>query len=424
MSTVHWPNDGSGRTLLPSLFLDIGALCNSEVRVSSTSFHSDMNFFPGPIQYLFAQDSISNPKYRTYKIQSNYESLFENEIKDALRRDYEEWPVELGAPIDSAGNPQFLGYQTTWMINNDTVSATRSSNGSRPLFVELRTTSWSFANDDVVLRNAIGVRQNITNRHILAWTDAYVGQRLSYGLSSPQYSTYAGTDSTIGLVYFYHSEFVTSTYYGKQIPAIGYVLLQGPLKDESGSRGLQSGSILGGKKNISASSIIRHLIYSNPVQTPVRFRRPNSYTERYNSLRGLWNDGTPIVDPHTNHLLNFAVPGDPIKGIGWTDVSENTQPYFRDAQLNVGPFDLAPGESQEVVGALIVGQGRDRLQSINVLKHHARYVKSAYPFLFGAGLPSPTVNASSLGGKVFLTWDNNAEKELPPLSTYKFQGYY
>ncbi len=418
LQSFYWPNDGSLRALLPTQNLKIGAFVNNEIRFSYSNSH---HFSPGPVQYLYINDSISNPKYRTYKIQKDFDLLPESEFKDLLRKDYDEWPIVMGAPVDSNSKPLFLGDQTVWMINNDTLSSERSATSSNPLFAEILSTIWTYRQDPI-LKNVIFYRHQIINRDTLKWFNTFVGDVISFGLHVGGYSTFAGTDSAIQLGYFYHSSPSTTSQYGNQVPSVGFVLLQGPLINETGSKGFKSGMTVTDKRNQPVSSMVRFLYY--PTNSPPLLTPPANYSEEYNALKGLWKDGTPIRDPFSNEILRFAVPGDPVTGKGWTDISENLKPYYRYSQLNVGPFDLAPGESQEVVGAIIVGQGRDHLQSVNVLKHHARYVKSAYPFLFGAGLPSHTFNASSLGGKIFLTWDTNAEKELPPLSTYKFQGYY
>jgi hypothetical protein len=422
MVDFRYPNDGSEYSLMWGSRLIIGGLINNMPHVS-LGYEYDNDFFPGLAQST--NDSITNPRYRVYKIQKNWESLPENEYKDARKRDYEEWPADLGAPVDSLGEPMILGDQMLWMVYTDNNVQLRNPdpNHGLPLGAEIQTSIWSYMND-AILRNIVFYRHAISNKSITTWKETYVGSLLNYAVLAPGTSSYAGTDSLLHLVYLYHSGAFTSAKFGNQIPSVGSIVLQGPVINSNDMYALQSSRLFRNIKNLPASSAIRHLIYRTLNDTPIRFRSSGSYSEHYNALRGLWNDGTPIRDPATNQTLRFAVPGDPVAGKGWTDISENTTPYMRDAQLNVGPFDLAPDESQEVVGAIIVGQGRDRLQSINVLKHHARYVKSAYPFLFGAGLPSPTVNVSSLGGKVFLTWDNNAEQELPSLSTYKFQGYY
>jgi hypothetical protein len=46
--------------------------------------------------------------------------------------------------------------------------------------------------------------------------------------------------------------------------------------------------------------------------------------------------------------------------------------------LNVGPFTLAEGDTQEVIAALTIAQGADRFASLAALKEQAALVRSAF----------------------------------------------
>lgn len=70
------------------------------------------SYSPGPIinnlpaMLIDPKDSV---KYRVYKISGG---------DDNSNPDYADWPGDLGAPVDSSGNPQIYGDQTTWTVYN------------------------------------------------------------------------------------------------------------------------------------------------------------------------------------------------------------------------------------------------------------------------------------------------------------------
>jgi hypothetical protein len=69
--------------------------------------------------------------------------------------------------------------------------------------------------------------------------------------------------------------------------------------------------------------------------------------------------------------------GDPVTNAGWTN-SVTWKPgecYF---QTNSGPAQLAPGQSQYIVVALLTAQGSDRLNSVAVLRQSARQLQDRY----------------------------------------------
>ncbi|MDP2038283.1 MAG: T9SS type A sorting domain-containing protein, partial [Ignavibacteria bacterium] len=67
-------------------------------------------------------------------------------------------------------------------------------------------------------------------------------------------------------------------------------------------------------------------------------------------------------------------------------------------QINSGPFNMAPGDTQEVIFAQIVTSSTSRLGSISYLKYLAKYVKDFY-----------------MNGMFAKTTDVEKENELPTL---------
>jgi hypothetical protein len=408
LGNLKFPKELSGYGLLPYGSFIVGTKIDDTIYVSSSEQGHD--FAPGIILPNGNRDTSNSELYRVYSVITNPSKIPAGPERDKYERDYLEWPVSLGAPVQNNGRPLIWGNQTVWTISTDADSFVygvlnyKPRKESPPMRAELRTTSW-IHDSTKFLEYVVFVKFYITNKNNRIWKNTYVGIKLSPGLyTSPTQPspTFAGSDSILKLGFLYGSTNFSSPHYGHKIPAVGYLPLSGSIPFYSINRFIWGGTV----PNFPSSDY-----------------KPSNKIQEYRALQGFDRNGNQIINPLTQRPTLFPYSGDPIAKTGWLDKNVNEH-ILRILYINFGPFDLAPGESQEVVGAIIVGQGRDHLQSVNVLKHHARYVKSAYPFLFGAGLPSATVNASSLGGKVFLTWDNNAEQELPPLSTYKFQGYY
>jgi hypothetical protein len=88
----------------------------------------------------------------------------------------------------------------------------------------------------------------------------------------------------------------------------------------------------------------------------------------YRSLTGKnLSNGQNIVDPFSNTITRFPFAGDPVDSVGWIQTI-TVQPNDVRGLYSVGPITLAPGDTQEVMAAIIVGQGSDRLKSITSLR--------------------------------------------------------
>lgn len=401
---LKYPKEFSGLGVLPYISFVVGTKIDDSIFVSNSS--EGGTFAPGIILPNSTRDTSDSELYRVYVILSDPSKVPAGPNRDKYERDYQEWPILLGAPSDSNGKPTIFGNKTAWMVSCDADSY-RYSNPtakkiSSPINAELRITSWVH-DTETVLNKVVFIKYHITNKHRKKWHNAYLSVLLHSEIRTGGVSaTLAGSDSILKIGYLYYGLSGSTPYFSTKSPAIGFVALS---------------------HTISLSSITRFIRGGTYPNFPPPDYTPENKTQEYYALQGLDRNGNPIISPITQRQTFYPFSGDPFSKTGWIDNNTIGHP-LRVLHINFGPFDLAPGESQEVIGAIIVGQGRDHLQSINVLKHHARYVKSAYPFLFGAGLPSPAVSASSVGGKIFLTWDTNVEKALPPLSSYKFQGYY
>jgi hypothetical protein len=116
------------------------------------------------------------------------------------------------------------------------------------------------------------------------------------------------------------------------------------------------------------------------------------------------------------------VAGDPVSpGAGsWLD----SAPADRRLLMSSGPFTMAPGDTQEVVVACIVGQGADRLSSVSALRFNDEFAQDAFDKAFDlpSPPPQPSVEASVDHGTVTLSWDTGSRVNYAEPG-YTFQGY-
>jgi hypothetical protein len=134
-------------------------------------------------------------------------------------------------------------------------------------------------------------------------------------------------------------------------PVIGFKLIEGPIIPSEGAIAWVDGKEVPDHANLELYSFV---MYINNLD-------PSNYAESYQFMQGLdaKNDGIPYVDPTTGEETRFMLSGDPISGTGWIDDT----PADRRMMASVGPFDFRPGDTQQVVFKMSVGQGENFTQS-------------------------------------------------------------
>src|SRR5262249_10327933 len=89
-----------------------------------------------------------------------------------------------------------------------------------------------------------------------------------------------------------------------------------------------------------------------------------------------------------------------------------------------GPFAMAPGDTQVVVGAVVIGDGNDRLSSIDAMKFYDDFAQLAFDAGFQLPNPPPQPQVAVLvdHGQVTLSWDH-ASRDNYNEPGYTFEGY-
>jgi len=98
----------------------------------------------------------------------------------------------------------------------------------------------------------------------------------------------------------------------------------------------------------------------------------------YGNLQGLDSNGDQLIDPSNGEITTFMNSGDPISNTGWLDFYYSPNPgdvYFMQAS---GSFDMAPGDTQRVIYAIIIGHDNNRFSSILDLRKNASFVYTSF----------------------------------------------
>ncbi len=356
----------------------IGAKIGGQTRVTLAEYTSE--YTPGPMQNgTYIPDQ---PAFKVYEINrgDNSES----------NSDWANWPVDQGAPLDSTGNPLVLGDQMTWSVCNDADPSkhTNAAGSTVPLGVEIRQSSYAFARAGA-LGNVIYMNFKIFNKggnlldstFVSFWFDPDLGEASD---------DLVGCDSANLLGYCYNSG--ADNLYGIAPPAVGLMFLQGPMvPGGAGDTAAFFGRKYPGHRNLSMTSFNRY----------VNGTDPDNPTATYNYMKGLNRDGSTVINPMNGQPTKFVASGDPVTVTGWLDGT----PADKRMMLNAGPFTMMPGDSQEVVVAVLVGQGQDPIGSVSVLKQNAEFVRELYGSSdINSTMPSPSVYLRPGNGSVDIVW--------------------
>lgn len=336
---------GSAKTAIYAAGLNIGAMVNGELCVAVSSYWDE--FGPGIMQNGTYTDP-NDPRFRVYKITAG---------DGPGVTDWDNWPVADGAPVDGLGNPLLLGDQTLWAVYNDADPALHTANTGKtaPLGVEVQLTAFAYRWPNA-LAHTIFLKYRVINKGANTLENAYLGFWSDPDLGSNAVDDFIGYDPNGSLGYCYNS-WNPDNFYPASPPAVGYVMLQGPEGDG------------GGRLNLSAF----HSQFSG--------NELSDAAQVYNAMQGLNLNGTPMIDPTTNQPTTFMFNGDPVANTGWLDMT------FLDKRLllGAGPFTMAPADTQEVIYAILIGQGEDHLNSITRLRAMVPELKNIYD----SGFPIP-----------------------------------
>ena len=337
---------GTQRTILYAMGPWIGGIEGGSLRVSRGGVNTEC--LPGTM--TGSGPTPFDPRFRNYQITR----------ADLGSGDYLSWPVGDGAPLDSGGKPRLQGDQMVWSVYNDFGQRGRVGGGweydtgTAPAGLEVRQTTFAFSAPGP-LASIDFVRFVVTNHsealmdsaHVAIWADPDVGSPLD---------DLAGSDPELGIGYVYNAP-GTDGQYGDAPPAFGLAILDRP--------------------STPASAVAQATAFTTYTPDLLRGRGltpPSSFV----MMQGKNPDGSLMreSDDPSRPPISFRYDGDPVAGTGWLD----TTPGDKRIILSLGPFVIEPGETKEYVAGILVGQGANRLASVQALRDLvpiARYVAAS-----------------------------------------------
>lgn len=231
-SAFYYPQ-GTNKTAIYAAGIKIVGKVNDEIRTASASYY--VEFQPGVILPNGAPDNPDLDKYRVYKIRAGDSA---DPIDPNYNRDYAEWPIADGAPVDENGSPLILGDQTLWCVMNDgDVNLHNTCYHTKPLHLEVQLLAWAFDDATTPLGKTIFMHYTIINKSADTIVDAYFGIWADTDLGNASDDALA-CDTTLNLSYVYNGKSYDQSY-GYDVPAIGFCLLQGPVVPSPGETAFQ-----------------------------------------------------------------------------------------------------------------------------------------------------------------------------------------
>ena len=345
--------------------------------------------------------------------QSNEAFEKRNLIKERYQNDWKNWPADKGAPyVDVDGNGRYnpvlndAGYpdasrgdypgirgadEVIWLVVDDRDSLKMDNfYHNKPIGIREEITIWAYDQPDSALGQTVFKKFKITNISATVFKEMYLAQWADPDIGG--YSDdFVGCDSLQNSCFAYNSvkddpDFFNG--YGiSPAPAAGYVLLQGPVVASAGDTAMVDFKPLPGYKNLPMTGFFRtNLIHVINPDTNSAERR----LMFYNGFRG--NTYTPDIDNPTPRIhkagmhkgarTRYALNGNPLTGNGDLDgMGDNDPAGDRVFCMVSGPFDLHPGESQEMVVAMLGGRGNASTPSMQVFSDNVKKIRQQFATL-------------------------------------------
>jgi hypothetical protein len=322
-------------------------------------------FIPGPQEHNqdHLNDPQSHPEDRLY-VSTNAEDLAE-------------WPL-----VDSAGNNIILGDQDTWCLFN----GHEPSKQCLPdvVTIPITVTRHTFAWTQDLLKNMMFFEYIVENTGTETITDMYVGLGSDLDIGNAD-DDLVGLDKARSLGFT--SSMVQEAGWDAPPPYyIGFRFLQGPIADDT----VKVGQVPANPDTVIMPG------ERIPLTAFKKFTRDIDATddhERYLVMAG-WDFTAepPVYNPFGDSL--------------------DTDPSDKRMAMSAGPFELAPGEADTIIMAMMFSNGETG--GLLYLKQEGDAAKQLYDLDWaspGPPSPPPSITALIPGDKqVTVCWDNTVEK--------------
>ncbi|MGD8922168.1 MAG: hypothetical protein PVH24_02890 [Candidatus Zixiibacteriota bacterium] len=396
------PNYASG------LWVGARDSATSEIRICLSEYSSE--YVPGP---------MANGTFQTDRGAFRVYHLYRDSMGSNPNQDWTDFPFDQGAPFlkDSLGEPiltetgdsipELIGDQMMWSVFNDADPAQHSNDAgeTEPLGIEIKQTIFAFDREGS-LGNIVFMRMRVYNKGGNTLQDCYFSIWDDPDLGGAG-DDLVGCDTILALGYVYNSTNDDSQY-GQAPPCMGYDFFQGPLIETGNAEDTARmwGQLYPGYVNMGMTSFNKYINGTDP----------DNFGQSYGFMQGLTKEGNPYV--YNGDTLKWVYTGDPVLGVG--DLDEN--PADRRFMQTTGPITFRPGDSVEILAAIVIGRGGNNLQSITVMKNLDDFAQKVYENGFNppTAPAKPKVTVSALPNEILLSWGDTSEVDP---GDYEFEGY-
>ncbi len=386
----YWPiktGNSNGAIFLDGLLW--GGKVNGEIRVNGNSYIQGLQ--PGIILSDGKPADPLGADFSLFKIRKDWETLPEGFEKSKYKYDYNNWPVNAGAPWKDNNNdgiytpgidkPFFYGDEQLYYSANDLdTGVSKHVYGSNPIGLEFHVLTYAFDSTNY-LADVVFKKYTIINKSGSSIDSLILSYHTDDDLGDAA-DDYVGCDTTLNLGYTWNSR-NSDEGYGTPAPAVGHLLLEGP-KVYTGNQNdsaFYSGNWIKGYKNLGMTSFGINFKNSHASHEPPLMDYEGTLELYKYLMRGRKNNGDYFIDPNTGNPTTFTVPGDPESGTGWYEGAgwpEGPRSNDRKYYLNSGFFNMAPGDTQEVVIAILMARGTNNLNSVTKLKEKSRQIINSF----------------------------------------------
>ncbi|MCK4297404.1 MAG: T9SS type A sorting domain-containing protein, partial [Candidatus Marinimicrobia bacterium] len=375
-----------------------------------------------------------------------------DDVRNQYIKDWLEWPVDIGAPYyDRNRNGQWdVDYdepgivgsdQIIWYVVNDVDDSTSISlYGSPHIGLELQVTIWVYKYQSSVLGQVIFKRYRLINKSGFQIDSMFVGQWVDPDIGYFG-DDFLGCDSLKDFGYCYNGNAVDDEFseFGLLPPAVGYALLQGPKVPSAGDTALYDFQYIEDYKNLGMTSFW-YKATGMSVGDPCFGDYDDGTIMLYYLLNGYYLSSVsfPFMHrsgPNAGQPTKFPVNGDPVTGEGDIDgQGSNFAPGERRFLVSSGPFCMMPGDTQDVVIAVVGADGGtvgDNLTSVAKLQDEVTPIREFFNglteyippevlevsfeqtgykrFVLGQNYPNPFNNGTAVHFKLFGKMDVKLE---------------
>lgn len=299
------------------------------------------------------------------------------------------WPASGWHKKDQDGNPIFVSDQDSYCVYND------SNNTRQVLGLEVHQTGYAYGLK--LVKDLIFFRYDIVNKSTNTYNDLYFGMYvdLDIGNAPGGVAEYAddrlGLNRELRLMYFYDSDHFSSEWPGSPPGYFGYALLKTPSVN-----GIEVGW-----------TDFHYNLYDDDLdRDSIQYGIMSSAQSLYNSSLGPRYFHLGSNPPNLRFDDTATVP---LTGLDLV------------ATMSSGPYSIGPGDTLTFITVMVAGPD---LQGI------VTNTQRAYD-LYAAGFtsprppePAPKITVVAGDGRVYISWDDAAERSRDQLTgRFDFEGY-